>query len=86
MYIILRGSVLIRKKCINKSLGEVPFITWFDGESFGEQEIVYSGEEEGKTALWWSTAIASEETYLLAVPWETTVNVFKRSAGTSIDD
>jgi hypothetical protein len=48
MYIILKGSVLIKKKSISEILGEIPFITKYDGESFGEQEILFSSEVEGE--------------------------------------
>ena len=58
MYVILKGSILIKKQSINKSLGEIPFITWYDGESFGEQEILFDSLENHKTPFWKSTAVS----------------------------
>ena len=66
MYVILKGSVLIRKQSVSKILGEIPFITRYDGEAFGEQEILFS-DTEGITSQRKQTAIAVEDTILMTL-------------------
>ena len=93
MYVILRGSVQLRKvgnSEVYKALGDLAISTKYDGDNFGEQEVILElgAKNEGKSKSFLKTQLAMtlEKTFLLAVNWSLTFDIYQQTIGTHIHD